>query len=209
METEVGVLVYLLRGVLVGLVIAAPVGPIAMLCISRTLAEGRVAGLATGLGAATADAFYGAVAGFGLTAISTLLLEEAYWLRLAGGLVLCLMGLRTVLVPEAPRRLGNRHGGLIFDFSSTFLLTLANPVTILVVAAIFAGMAPLALDRLADVGLLVAGVFAGSAAWWLFLVASAGWLRAWLTPRVMLWVNRGAGAVIGVFGAVVLATALL
>jgi threonine/homoserine/homoserine lactone efflux protein len=182
-----------------------------MLCITRTLAEGRGAGLATGLGAALADALYGAIAGFGLTALATLLEEQGFWLRLLGGLILILMGIRTFLRP--PEQKGIRsglNGGLVFDFSSTFVLTLANPITILVSAAIFAGMGHAEVEATPPaVGLLVLGVFLGSLIWWLFLVLSAGYLRDWFNPAHMTWVTRIAGGVIAVFGAGVLVTAIL
>jgi len=182
-----------------------------MLCITRTLAAGRAAGLATGLGAALADALYGAIAGFGLTALATLLEEQGFWLRLFGGIILILMGIRTFFRP--PEQKGIRSGldgGLVFDLSSTFVLTLANPITILVSAAIFAGMGHAEVEATTTaVGLLVLGVFLGSLVWWMFLVLSAGWLRNWFNPAHMSLVARIAGAVIGVFGAVVLFTAIL
>jgi threonine/homoserine/homoserine lactone efflux protein len=204
------VLLYFTKGLLVGLVIAAPVGPIAMLCITRTLSEGRVAGLSTGLGAATADSLYGAIAGFGLTALATLLEEQGLWLRLGGGVILLLMGGRTLLYPPHERNIGAIHGGLVFEFSSTFILTLANPVTILVSAAIFAGLGHTdGAASLASVGLLVLGVFCGSLAWWLFLVFSSGAVRRWFNPEHMRWVHRIAGAGIALFGGVVLLTAIV
>ncbi len=203
-------LIFLVKGLLVGLVIAAPVGPIAMLCITRTLSEGRVAGLATGLGAAVADSLYGAIAGFGLTALATLLEEQGFWLRLGGGAILVLMGARTLLAPPHERQVGAIHGGLVFDFSSTFILTLANPVTILVSAAIFAGLGHGAQDAgVASVGMLVLGVFCGSLAWWLFLIFSSGAVRSWFNPEHMRWMHRIAGAGIAIFGAIVVLTALV
>lgn len=204
-------LLYLTKGLLVGLVIAAPVGPIAMLCITRTLSEGRVAGLATGLGAATADSLYGAIAGFGLTALATLLEEQGLWLRLGGGVILLVMGARTLMYPPHERSIGGAiHGGLVFEFSSTFVLTLANPVTILVSAAIFAGLGHTdGSAGLTSVGLLVLGVFCGSLTWWLFLVFSSGAVRGWFNPEHMRWVHRIAGAGIALFGGVVLLTAIV
>src|SRR5512140_2506793 len=98
-----------LRGLLIGFSIAAPVGPIGVLCIRRTLANGRVSGLVTGLGAATADGLYGCVAGFGLTFISSLLIDQQMWLRLFGGLFLCYLGLKTLL--SKPAQQEARVGG--------------------------------------------------------------------------------------------------
>lgn len=202
-------LLYLIKGLLVGLVIAAPVGPIAMLCITRTLSDGRMAGLATGLGAAVADSLYGAIAGFGLTALAALLEEHSLWLRIGGGVILIAMGARTLLSPPHERTVGSLNGGLVFDFSSTFILTLANPITLLVSAAIFASLGHGEEDiAIAPVGLLVAGVFCGSLAWWLFLVFSSGAVRRWFNPQHMRWVHRIGGSAVGLFGVVVILTAL-
>jgi LysE type translocator len=120
-----------LRGLVIGFSIAAPVGPIGVLCIRRTLADGRAAGFFSGLGAATADALYGAVAAFGLTAISSVLIGQATWLRLGGGLFLCYLGIKTFLARPAAEATPARATGLIGAYVSTLLLTLANPTTIL------------------------------------------------------------------------------
>ncbi|HQX76819.1 MAG TPA: LysE family transporter, partial [Thermoflexales bacterium] len=97
----------LLRSIALGFGIAAPVGPIGLLCIRRTLAQGRAYGLATGLGAATADAFYGAVAAFGLSVISNALTGQQFWLKLIGGAFLCYLGAKTFLSAPAPKNLGD------------------------------------------------------------------------------------------------------
>src|SRR5262245_23551445 len=166
----------LLRGLLIGFSIAAPVGPIGVLCIRRTLADGRLAGLVSGLGAATADAFYGCVAAFGLTAVSGFLISQQTWLRLFGGLFLCYLGIRTLLAAPAEKpaiATGRRPSpgrGLLAAYTSTFALTVANPATILSFAAIFAGMgAGITSRSYASAALLVSGVFLGSALWWLLL----------------------------------------
>ena len=195
---------FFLRGLLIGFSIAAPVGPIGVLCIRRTLAEGRSAGLVSGLGAATADAFYGSLAGFGLTLVADFLVSQQTWLRLVGGLFLLYLGVKTFLsqpASEPGQPAGAKTRGLWGAYLSTLLLTLTNPLTILSFAAIFAGLG------LADTGgnslsavLLVLGVFCGSASWWLLLSGGVGLLRGRLTPRILQWVNRLAGAVIVVFG---------
>ena len=150
---------------MIGFSIAAPVGPIGVLCIRRTLADGRVTGLAVGLGAAAADAVYGAVAGFGLTAVSGLLVEPAGLAGLVGGLFLCYLGIRTLPGrARRPRRGGRR--GPAGAFTSTFGLTLANPATILSFVAVFAGLGIAARGARRGRG-SGAGVFLGSALWWL------------------------------------------
>ncbi|MBM5805898.1 MAG: LysE family translocator, partial [Candidatus Verstraetearchaeota archaeon] len=131
---------FLLRGLLIGFAIAAPVGPIGILCIQRTLAKGRIYGFASGLGAATADAIYGAVAGFGLTFISDVLINQQLWLRLLGGAFLLYLGTRTILSKPSKETPQTANKGLAADYTSTFLLTLTNPMTILSFIAVFAGL---------------------------------------------------------------------
>ena len=192
---------FLFQGILIGFSIAAPVGPIGMLCIRRTLAQGRAVGLVSGLGAASADAIYGCVAGFGLTFISGFLLDQQFWLRLVGGLFLCYLGVKTLLSKPAAEPAGARAGGLMGAYASTFFLTLTNPVTILSFMAIFAGLGLAgAGGDYASAAVLVLGVFLGSAAWWLLLSGLVGIFRARFTQRGMLWVNRISGAILGGFG---------
>jgi threonine/homoserine/homoserine lactone efflux protein len=130
---------FLFQGILIGLSIAAPVGPIGVLCIRRTLSEGRGTGFVSGLGAATADAIYGCVAGFGLTFISDILVSQQTWFRLVGGLFLCYLGIRNFLARPVERAASVGGQGLAGAYASTFILTLTNPMTILSFAAIFAG----------------------------------------------------------------------
>ncbi len=190
-----------LRGLILGFAIAAPVGPIGLLCIQRTLNNGRIAGLVSGLGAATADAIYGAIAAFGLSLITAFLVQQQLWLGLAGGLFLCYLGVRTVLAPPAQNAAAVQSSGLLGAYSSTLVLTLTNPMTILSFVAIFAGagLAASSGDSLAAL-LLVAGVFAGSAAWWLLLSGGVSLLRGFVTAQTLRWINYVAGGVIVVFG---------
>jgi threonine/homoserine/homoserine lactone efflux protein len=196
----------LLRGLLVGLSIAAPVGPIGLLCIRRTLAHGRAQGLASGLGAATADAVYGCVAGFGLAAVSETLLAWQLWLGLIGGVYLVYLGVRTFTSPvrEAPST--GRWQGIAGAYSSTFALTLANPVTILASAAVMVGLG-LAERDAGRAAQLVLGVFLGSALWWVGLTTAVGLLRRWATGPALQWINRVSGIVIVAFGLVALVRA--
>lgn len=190
-----------LRGLILGFAIAAPVGPIGLLCIQRTLNNGRVTGLVSGLGAATADAIYGAIAAFGLSLLTAFLVQQQMWLGLAGGLFLCYLGVRTVLAPPAQSAATVEGHGLLGAYSSTLLLTLTNPMTIMSFVAIFAGagLAATSGDSLAAL-LLVAGVFAGSAAWWLMLSGGVSLLRGVVTARTLRWINYVAGGVIVAFG---------
>ncbi|MBK9942814.1 MAG: LysE family transporter [Kouleothrix sp.] len=200
----------LFRGLLIGFSIAAPVGPIGALCIRRTLANGRAAGLLSGLGAATADACYGCVAGFGLTFISGMLIRQQLWLKLIGGLFLCYLGVRTLLAHPAAHAANASGAGLLGAYTSTLLLTLTNPTTILSFVAVFAGLGLAnAAGDYGQAALLVLGVFAGSALWWLLLSGGVSLLRARVTPAVLVWVNRASGAVIVLFGVGALASLLV
>ena len=199
----------LARGWLIGIGIAAPVGPIGLLCIQRTLAAGRLIGLATGLGAATADALYGVVAAFGLAAISGRLVAWQDGLALSGGIFLCYLGVRTFLTPPVTGEDGapDTDIGLVAAYLTTFLLTLTNPVTILAFVAIFAGMGlASAAGSYGSALLLVLGVFAGSASWWLLLSGGVSLVRHRLSARILGWINRAAGLIIGAFGLIALAS---
>ena len=198
-----------LHGILLGFSIAAPVGPIGVLCIRRTLANGRWSGLATGLGAATADAVYGAIAAFGLTAISGFLVAQQTWLRLVGGAFLVFLGLRTLLSRPATEAASASSSTLAGDYASTLFLTLTNPLTILSFVAVFAGLGLAASQRSygAAAG-LVAGVFCGSALWWLTLSTAVSLFRTRFGPASLRWVNIISGLIIAGFGLIALAIAL-
>jgi len=199
-----------LSGIVIGFSIAAPVGPIGVLCIRRTLADGRLHGLISGLGAATADAVYGCIAAFGLAFVSDFLVQQQVWLRVIGGAFLCFLGVRTILAKPSERAHEGKKLGLAGAYGSTFLLTITNPVTIISFAAVFAslGLGSGSVDY-GSAALLVLSVFIGSATWWLILSGSVSFLRAKVTPRVMLWINRVSGAIILVFGIVAIVSIML
>lgn len=198
-----GEIYYFIKGVIIGLSIAVPVGPIGVLCIRRTLTHGRIIGFLSGLGAATADAFYGAIAGFGLTVVSNLLVGNQAGLRLIGGGLLCIIGIKTFL--SKPSEQGNsvEANTLWSAYLSTFVLTLTNPVTILFFAAVFAGLGVgSGRDHYLSASILVLGVFLGSASWWLVLSGFTGLLRGMFNVRRMQWLNRISGLIIIGFGVV-------
>lgn len=191
----------LLRAAALGFTIAAPVGPIGALCIRRTLVQGRALGLATGLGAATADALYGGVAALGLTAVTGTLMGVSFWTRLLGGLFLLYLGVRGLRArPDAAQAGLEPRQGLVSTYVSTVGLTLANPATIIAFLGIFAGLGVGAGTGWAGGLVTVAGVFAGSAAWWLTLTFVIGALRRRLSPAVLRVVNIGSGLLIAGFG---------
>jgi len=207
----------LLKGLAIGLAIAAPVGPIGLLCIRRSLAQGQLAGFVTGLGAAAADGVYGAIGAFGITAISALLVDQERWLALAGGLFLIWLGIAGMRRPPAseaaaPSRSARDLAGYFF---STFGLTLTNPATILSFAAVFAGLglgargaSGMSAGSASAALVIIAGVFLGSGAWWLFLSGAVGWLRTRLGPGLLVWINRLSGLVLIAFGLFAVWTAL-
>ena len=198
---------FLVQGLLIGFSIAAPVGPIGVLCIRRSLADGARIGLLTGLGAATADAIYGAIAAFGLTAISGLLVEQRFLLGLLGGLFLCYLGVRTFLAAPANDAPTSTRAGALMAYASTLALTLTNPMTIVSFAAIFVGFGVGSARDYTAATVMVAGVFVGSALWWLLLSSVVSLVRNRMTPSALQWVNRGSGVIIVAFGVYALASA--
>ena len=192
---------FLLKGILLGFSIAAPVGPIGVLCIRRTLTDGWASGLVSGLGAATADAFYGSVAGFGLTFISSLLIGQQTWISLIGGLFLCYLGIRTLLSKPAETAASASGQGLLGSYVSTLFLTLTNPMTILSFAAIFTGVGITnSAGDYTSSALLVGGVFIGSTLWWLTLAGGASLFRDKFNTNALRWINRISGVVLTIFG---------
>lgn len=196
---------FLGRGIIIGFAIAVPVGPIGILCIRRTLTYGRLAGLLTGLGAATADAMYGCVAGFGLMLVVNVLQDYAVWLSLLGGLYLCYLGVKTFLSYPAEETADVSATNLLGAYASTVFLTLTNPATILSFMTVFAGVGLVRAEgNYLSASFLVLGVFLGSAMWWLLLSGGVGLLRDRFNLRVMLWLNRISGLILISFGIIAL-----
>ncbi|MBN2225096.1 MAG: LysE family transporter [Deltaproteobacteria bacterium] len=218
---------FLFRGLIIGFSIAAPVGPIGVLCIRRTVAGGFIRGITAGLGTAAADGVYGSVAAFGLTAVTSFLVDQQTLLRLVGGASLCYLGVKIIATrpkdadkiegpPAGPgekvngvkglrrllsRKLSSANEGHFGGVVATFFLTITNPMTILAFTAVFAGLG--LGDTAGDfsaAALLVLGVFSGSALWWLVLCAATGFFRKMISPAVMRAVNVVSGVVIAGFG---------
>ncbi len=189
-----------------GVSIAAPVGPIGALCIRKTLSEGRLSGLAAGFGAATADALYGAVAGFGLTAVSSWLIAGSRYFGLGGGAFLVYLGITTLLARPGAESAKCPTSSLWKTYFTTFGLTLTNPMTILSFIGIFAGLTAGAARDYSAAATLITGVFAGSGAWWLVLTSGIGLIRGQSTAKLLRWVNVASGGVILACGVKALAT---
>jgi threonine/homoserine/homoserine lactone efflux protein len=214
-------------GFLVGFPIAASPGPMFVLVVRRTLARGWRSGVSSGLGVATGDAVYAALAAFGLAAVTAFLVAERRWIGLAGGIVIALIGLRTIAgdPPPGSERLKRSHGttaplawadgpaptrgdGVVGSYASMVALTLSNPPTILSFVAVFAGLGLHVTAGWMPALALVIGVLLGSLSWWVVLAGVASRLRQRVTPAVI----RGIGIVSGVallgFGAVTVGAAL-
>lgn len=197
----------LLKGFVIGFSIAMAVGPIGLLCIRNSLTKGFLQGFATGLGAACADMLYGAVAGFGVVAITSLLLSWKILLQLIGGLFLCYLGINMLRVKEIREKEDRSQGRFWTIFTTTFFLTLTNPMTILSFIAIYAGLGVGASDgNLLSACLVTVGVFSGSALCYLILSFASSLLRSKLTTSGVVWLNRISGCIILGFGVTSLVT---
>ncbi len=192
-----------LKGLIVGFIIAVPVGPIGMLCIRRSLLQGRLVGFISGLGAATADAFYGGIAAFGITAISTFLLAQQRPLEIVGGGALIIIGVHFLFLKHKKIDLQVKGSTALFPaYTSTLALTLTNPTTIISFGAVFAGMGlgTIALGSPLRGVALVLGVFLGSSAWWLVLSEGVHHLRGKVSSQSLRWTNAITGALLAAFG---------
>jgi threonine/homoserine/homoserine lactone efflux protein len=198
------------RGLVIGFTVAMAVGPMSLLTMRRTIAHGRLYGLVSGLGIATADASYGAVAAFGLTAVTAVLVGARTALGVAGGAFLIWLGARTIVdravATAAAAAAGSDRPGLPAAWLSIYGLTMTNPMTILSFAAIFAGFG-LAGGSLLEAALLTIGVFVGSSLWWIALTSVVGRRRTRLTPAVLVSINRASGVALLVFGVLAIAAA--
>jgi threonine/homoserine/homoserine lactone efflux protein len=192
---------FFLKGLAFGFVLAATVGPMWVLCFRRTIAQGPLAGLVSGMGIAVADGFYGAVAAFGLTAISGVLLRYSFEIGMVGSAFLIYLGIKTLLSKPEIQGKNEPDIGYSSAFLSTLGLTLANPPTILAFAAIFAGLGLVSEADYVTATLIVAGVFLGSASWWVFLALAAGRLRENLGIKAIRTVNVVSGVSILGFAA--------
>jgi len=182
------------KGLIIGFALSAPVGPIAAICVQRTMNRGRLAGFLSGLGSAAADAVYGTAAAFGASFLSEFLLEHGSWMQKIGGAILVVLGIRLFFTRPKDETVNGRARGKLGLFLSTFFLTLTNPMTFLAFGAIFATMGLGAVKGHSILTFdLVAGVSLGALAWWTLLVFAVHAIRRHFTYSKLVWVNRGAG----------------
>jgi len=201
-------LMLFLKGIIIGFAMAVPIGPIGIICIRKTLTEGRVRGLIIGLGAATADLLYGSVAAFGLTVISDTLLSHRIWIRLVGGALLLFLGIRTFLARPKDPKFQIQNSGRLRSYFTTVFLTLTNPLTIFAFLAVFAALGLGNGLSFFAASVLVAGVFAGSFLWFLSLSSGATLFRNKLDVIGLGWVNKIAGILIIISGIIAIGTLL-
>lgn len=196
---------YIIKGFFIGFAIAIPVGPIGLLCIRRTLANGRFSGIVSGLGAATADGIYGTVAAFGITFVSDFIVTYQMPLRCIGGLFLCYLAYKSFFSPVVMSIAVKREHNPVSDYFTTLLLTLTNPVTIFAFAAVFAAVGVgVAGSSYVNASALVIGVMSGSMTWWTMLSGLVGTFAAKCTARNIQLINRISGIGMGLFGVAVL-----
>ncbi len=198
-----------LKGVAAGLLIAAPVGPVGVLCVHRTLAWGRIHGLLSGLGAAVADALFAVIVAFGLGFVSDFLLTQQKWLRLGGGILLLLLGIKNLLSKPPAPDVAETQRSLAGDSASAFVLTVTNPITILSFIGVFAALGVTGENTLVEADGLVLGVFSGSALWWLTISGGVGLIRRVMETVFLRRVHIVSGVVLLLFGIGVLAALAL
>lgn len=201
-------LLFFLKGIAAGFVVAIPVGPVAMLCIRRTLATSMISGYATGLGAAVADTIYAIVAAYGISFIADILFTNNFWFRLIGGVILCLMAARMLSAPPTESK-DQDTGKLFGDFVSALVITGTNPITLIAFGVIFTSIdVATAGDRYEWAEALIAGVFVGSAAWWVLLTGLTAICRRWVGELSLTWINRISAFVILACGALTVIAAI-
>jgi threonine/homoserine/homoserine lactone efflux protein len=187
---------FLLKGVAVGFVLCAPIGPVGILCLQRTIIDGRLSGFFSILGAAVVDAFYGGVAGCGMSVVGVLD-QGKFWFQLFGGAVLVVVGIRLYTASSIKRTSQGRVRGSADAFLSTLSLMLSNPLPILVISAALSAVTggQLRID-LVDIPLFALGIFLGSLLWSPILVTASSLISPVLQPGHLTLLNRVCGAIL-------------
>jgi len=201
---------FLLKGFTAGIVVGMPVGPVGLLCTQRILSSGRMHGLVSGLGAATADVIYASIVSLGLTIISDFLVKEQMWFRLFAGIFLCLLGVRSFLTKQV--KSGILAGRLCHfnNYTSALLLALSNPMVILILTGLLAGLGIVGSGSTLAIAVpLVGGVFLGSMFWWVLLSVCVGVFHRQITGNSLVLIARILGVMLAALGIVIIITAVV
>jgi threonine/homoserine/homoserine lactone efflux protein len=191
-----------IQGIIIGLTLAVPIGPISLLCIQRTIAEGRLHGIVSGLGVSTADSFYAAITVLGLTVISSLIIAHQYLFRSIAGIILILIGIRVFMLVPSGLNQKSVHEPYLKDYLSMVGIAIANPMTLVFFLVILPGFGVIIQESaFVPAAEFVAGVFFGSAVWWIILCGSVGSVRSRISVKNLALINRISGVLISCFGA--------
>lgn len=207
------IIIFIISGIIIGLIVALPIGPVNLICIRRTLAQGPVIGFVSGLGAAIGDGVFAIITGFGFTAVKQWINGYSSTLQLTGGTLLVIFGVSTYFSDpfhgRGVEKVASRQASapsLLRAFASTFALTITNPATLLGFAALFAGFGGISgtTTSFADAAFVVMGVVSGSTLWWFALTTIVGLFHARIDVQVMRYINHGSGILVSLCGAGVL-----
>lgn len=191
----------LLEGIIIGILVSIPMGPIGVLCVQRTIHQGRRAGLISGLGAAVADSSFAFIAGFGLTFLTDFFDAQQRYLLLLGAIILIFLGVKlfvTNTIKEI-KKIRHQRSNPYANFISVFLLTLSNPITILFFGLMFASLGVVKED-FKQTSVLIGGIFSGALLWWFILTSIVSYFRKFFRIRIIFWINKLAGVLIIIFG---------
>jgi len=205
-------LIFIIKGILIGVSVSAPLGPIGVLCIQRTLNKGFKSGLVSGVGAASADIIYAVIAGFSITFISDFLIDNQNYFRVIGGMFLIFIGAKIFTSNPAKqiRKLRTRGNNYYKDFLTSFLVTVSNPITILAFGAIFASFNMVDKETGSfPIVILILTVFSGAIIWWLSLISIITIFKHRIRLRNLLWINRVTGILIIIFALLVIASVFI
>ncbi|MDL2252065.1 LysE family transporter [Odoribacter sp. OttesenSCG-928-J03] len=206
-------LIYIFKGIAIGLMVSIPLGPMGVLIIQKTLHKGALSGFISGMGAACADLFYAIIAAFGLGFVINVIQTHELILQIIGGIFMLIVGLNIYFsnpLKQIKARRKTTKKGLLGDFLSLFFLTASNPIAIVVFMAVFAGTSVLGDEpTFVNEVMLLAGVLLGGAAWWYTLSTVVNIFRKKFKLRLLITINRISGLIITILGAAIILAAFV